>query len=103
MGIDVIQSTIKIIIQVIVFLINLFLIPIDALISTFLPNVNNILNAISAFIHLLLQSIAWGMSISGLSQQTWALIAFLALFKISFTPLMWVMKLVLKWYHTLKP
>lgn len=89
--------------SVVLGLVKLILFPIDALITAYLPNFSNVLDAISSFFNNYIGSvISWAVSLSGLSQATISLIVSYYIFKLTLPLLVYSIKLVVSWYNKLK-
>lgn len=91
------------IIKLIISLVSLILAPIDLLIQNALPDLSNALTAVGNFFNLIGQSIGWGISALGLSNETLSLIVLYFTFKLTAPMLFYMIKLALKWYDKLKP
>lgn len=87
----------------IIGLVSLILAPIDALITSALPDLSNALTAIGQFLNLIAQGIGWGVSATGLSNEALSLIALYFAFKLTAPMLFYMIKLALSWYNRLKP
>lgn len=83
--------------------IKIFLIPIDTVISTFLPDLSEGLNAVSdLFNNYIAGGIAWAVSLTGLSRASFVLIIAYFTFKLTVPVLFYLIKLVIHWYDRLK-
>lgn len=83
--------------------IKIFLIPIDTVISTFLPDLSEALNAVSdLFNNYIAGGIAWAVSLTGLSRASFVLIIAYFTFKLTVPVLFYLIKLVIHWYDRLK-
>lgn len=91
------------IMNLIVSLVSLILLPIDALITSALPNLSNALNSVSSFLNIALQSIGWVISLTGLSSNVISLIVIYYGFVLTAPLLFYMIKLALQWYDKLKP
>lgn len=91
------------IIKLIVSLVSLILYPIDALIQSALPDLSNALTAVGNFFNLISDVIGWVVSVTGLSNETLALIVMYFTFKLTAPMLFYMIKLALSWYNKLKP
>lgn len=91
------------VIGLIVSLVSVILSPIDALITSALPDLSNALTAIGAFFNLIGNGIGWAISVTGLSSNTISLIVMYYVFKLTAPMLFYMIKLALSWYNKLKP
>lgn len=91
------------IMNLIISLVSLILLPIDALITSALPDLSNALNSISQFLNVALQSIGWVISLTGLSSNVISLIVIYYGFSLTAPLLFYMIKLALQWYDKLKP
>lgn len=98
-----IKAIISGIMSLIISLVQVLLAPIDAVISSALPSLNNALIGIGNFLNMCSQSIGWGISLTGLSQDTISLIILYFTFKLTVPLLISAIKSAIKWYQALKP
>lgn len=91
------------IIKLIVSLVELILYPIDALITSSLPDLANALTAIGDFFGLISNVVGWVVSLTGLSNETISLIVMYFTFKLTAPLLFYMIKLAISWYDKLKP
>lgn len=91
------------IINIILFLVNLILLPIDALISTLLPDLSNALTSVAVMFDYALSYIGFAIDMTGLSDLAIGLIVSYWVFKLSAPLLVSTIKTALNWYRTLKP
>lgn len=89
--------------SLIISLVNVLLAPIDALISSALPDLSNALDSISSFFQFINTVIGYAIDASGLSDISIGLIVSYYVFVIGGTFSISVVKLALKWYEKLKP
>ncbi len=89
--------------NLVINLVNIILTPIDALISTFLPDISSALVAIGNFLELCLQYISWAISLTGLSSNTLNLIVAYFTFKLTVPFMISTVKSALKWYKAIVP
>lgn len=87
----------------IISVVNALMLPIDLLIQTFIPDLNNALTSIGNFLAVVGQSLGWGLSVLGLSSETWSLIVLFFVFKLTAPLVFYSIKLALAWYDKLKP
>lgn len=91
------------IMKLIISLVSLILAPIDLLIESLLPDLSNALTSVGEFFNLVGQSIGWGISTLGLSNETLSLIVLYFTFKLTAPIAFYMIKLAIKWYDKLKP
>lgn len=89
-------------ISLIINLVGLLLLPIDNLILNVLPDLSNAFTAVGAFFNYIATSIAWCVSLTGLSSQTLSLIVAYYTFKLTAPMFFYVLKLALSWYNKIK-
>lgn len=97
-----IKAIIKGIFKLILSLVNLILIPIDNLITQYLPSVSDALDKVSSFFTWVTNLIPWGISWFGLSSTTITLFVAYTTFEITVPLLVHTIKLAIKWYNSLK-
>lgn len=98
-----INALLKGIMKLIMTLVNVLLLPIDALISTVLPDLSNALDSVASFLNMCTQSIGWVISLVGLSPNVISLIVLYFGFSLTAPMLFYLIKLALAWYDKLKP
>lgn len=91
------------IIKLIVNLVTVILSPIDALITSALPDLAKALDAVGQFFNLISNVIGWGVSTLGLSNEALSLIVMYFTFKLTSPLLFYMIKLAISWYNKLKP
>ena len=91
------------IIKLIVSLVEIIMYPIDALITSALPDLANALTAIGDFFGLISNVVGWVVSLTGLSNETISLIVMYFTFKLTAPLLFYMIKLAVSWYDKLKP
>lgn len=91
------------IINIILFLVNLILVPIDGLISTFLPDLSTALTSVAVMFDYALSYIGFAIDMTGISDFAIALIVAYWTFKLSAPLAVYLIKTALNWYRTLKP
>lgn len=90
-------------VNIVMGLIKIFLVPIDTIISNFLPDLSHALNGVSTLFNTYIAgSIAWVVSLTGLSQSTISLIIAYYTFKLTAPIFFYLIKLVFSWYNKLK-
>ena len=78
------------------------LIPIDLLIETFLPDINNLLISISNVFDLISNTINWVTNLVGLSPEFVSILSLYFVFTLTLPLQLYVIKLAIKWYNALK-
>lgn len=91
------------IINLIISLVNVILLPFDALIESALPDLSNAFTSIGQFLNIATSSIGWCISLTGLSTTALSLIISYYGFKLTAPLLFYMIKLALSWYNRLKP
>ncbi len=89
--------------KLIIGLVSIILTPIDALITSVLPGLDNALTAVASFFTYIGSSIGWVISLTGLSSETLSLIVLYFTFKLTAPMLFYMIKLAISWYNKLKP
>lgn len=89
--------------KLIIGLVSIILTPIDSLITSALPSLDNALTAVASFFTYIGSSIGWVISLTGLSSETLSLIVLYFTFKLTAPMLFYMIKLALSWYNKLKP
>lgn len=97
-----IKAIIKGIFNLVIGLVDVLLAPIDALISQFLPGLNDVLNAIGSFFSYILSFIPW--LCSWLHLPSWLITFVIAyyVFKLTVPLAIHTVKLAISWYDKLK-
>lgn len=91
------------IINLIISLVNVILLPFDALIESALPDLSNAFTSIGQFLNIATSSIGWCISLTGISTTALGLIIAYYGFKLTAPLLFYMIKLALSWYNRLKP
>lgn len=89
--------------KLIIGLVSIILTPIDALITSALPSLDNALTGVASFFTYIGSSIGWVISLTGLSPEALSLIVLYFTFKLTAPMLFYMIKLALSWYNKLKP
>lgn len=97
-----IKALINGIFKLILTLVNLILLPIDSLISNYLPSVSDALNVVSGFFNWVASLLPWGISWFGFSSTTISLFVGYITFELTVPLLTHAIKLAIKWYNALK-
>lgn len=90
------------IINIIMFLVDIVLSPIDLLIQTLLPDVSGALSAVGAMFQYALTYIGYLVDMTCLSSECISLIILYFTFKLTAPLLFSTIKVALKWYNSLK-
>lgn len=98
-----IQKLLTGIFKLVINLVTLLLSPIDSLITSALPDVSPALNAFNSLIDYVINFIAYCVDLTGLSSTAINLIIIYFSFTLLSRPVVYIIKLALKWYDTLKP
>lgn len=91
------------IISLIITLVNTLLAPIDSLISTALPGLDDAFTLIGNLLSLLTDTIPWVMSWLGLNQIIRGLVVAYFTFILTIPIVVHTIKLAIRWYDKLKP
>lgn len=97
-----IKAIITGVMNLIISLVSVLLVPIDALISSFLPDLSIALTGIGNFLNLCGTYIGWVIDFTGISAETISLIVVYYVFKLTVPLLVSTVKLAIKWYNALK-
>lgn len=98
-----INAILKGIMSMVVGLVTVLLAPIDAIITQFLPDLSNALNAVNSLFTLASNYIGFCVSMLGLSNETLSLIVLYFTFKLTVPLLISTVKSAIKWYDKIKP
>lgn len=98
-----IKAIISGIFKLIIGLVNLLLLPIDTLISKFLPSLADGLDKVSAFFNWAAGLIPWGISWFGFDDTVIALFVAYTTFELTVPLMVHTTKLAISWYNKLKP
>ena len=89
--------------KLVIALVNMLLAPIDLMITNTLPDVSSAFDAFNALVDYVISCIGYAVDASGLSSTAINLIIIYFTFILLSRPVVYVIKLALKWYDTLKP
>ena len=98
-----INSILSGIINLIISLVNVILLPFDAIIHAALPDLSNAFTSIGQFLNIATSGIGWVISLSGISSTALSLIVAYFGFKLTAPLAFYMIKLALSWYNRLKP
>lgn len=90
------------IIKLIMSLVSVLMVPIDNLIATFLPSLDNAFTAFGNLLNLIGSVIGWVVSLTGLSSESISLIIAYYTFKLTFPLAVHTIKSAIQWYKALK-
>lgn len=100
---EIITFIFNVIVGTVFLLLKLILAPIDYIISQAFPALSNGLTAVGGFLTIVAQGLGWAISASGIPYFAIALLASYFIFKLTVPINLWLIKLALSWYRTLKP
>lgn len=98
-----IKAIISGIFNLIIGLVSIILSPIDLLIATALPDLSTAFTSFGNLLHLIGNSVGWGVSLLGISQVALNIITMYYIFVLTYPMAIWMMKLAIQWYDKLKP
>lgn len=98
-----INAILKGIFKLVISLVNLLLTPIDALITSALPNLASGIAAVSSFLTLCTQSIGWVLSVFAIPPGALSLLVLYYAFKLTLPLVVYTVKLAIRWYDKIKP
>jgi len=79
------------------------LLPITAAIDLFLPEISTYTEYITDFFDIVMTYIGFVLSLVGINATIIAMVVGYWTFKLTVPAIAWLIKLVLKWWHTIKP
>lgn len=88
--------------NIVLFLVNLILAPIDALLSAAVPDTANALQSVANMFQLATSYLGFVVDMTGLSAQAIALIVMYFTFKLTYPLVVYTIKLAVKWYNSMK-
>lgn len=97
-----IKAIISGIMKLLISLVSIITVPIDALITTVLPDLANALNAISGMFNIIGQALGWVISLTGISPTALSIIVIYYTFALTAPLLLHAIKQAVKWYNALK-
>ena len=97
-----IAAIVSAIFQVISYIIQIVLYPIDALITNALPSLASGIAAVSSFLSICTRHIGWVLSAIGLSSECISFIVLYFTFKLTFPITVYTIKLAIRWYNKIK-
>lgn len=90
------------VLSIIIYLVNILLVPIDTIISLYIPSLHEAFNLLNNFIDLLIEYIGFVISYTGLTFTTISYIIIIYTFIYTVPLLVHGIKLSIKWYKALK-
>lgn len=99
---SLVTGFLQLILDFVLFIVNLILSPLDFLISNFLPDLSNGLSYISSAFSSSLTYVGWIIDSSGLQQVTIILLVDYLIFKLTIPLQAYMVKLAVSWYNHLK-
>jgi uncharacterized membrane protein len=78
------------------------MLPLDVLISVLLPSTTSAFQSIASLFSLIGDSIAWALSLTGLSNSIILLIIAYYTFKLTVPIQVWLVKMAVQWWNALK-
>lgn len=97
-----IGALLKGIMDIVIGLVNIVLSPIDALMTSLLPDVANLFGYISGYFNLALQVLGFVLDTLLIPDEVLAFIALYYVFKLTVPYTIYTMKFVIAWYNNLK-
>lgn len=88
--------------KILTYLISLFLTPINLLITNFLPGLDSALSSLSSFFTYCFQYVGWILDSCFISSETVSLLIAIWVFKLTAPLLVYLIKLIVRWYNKLK-
>lgn len=98
-----INLSLNIILNILTTIVNIIMLPLDLIIISFLPDVSNSFDKISDLLDLILNGLAFAVSLSGLSNYAISLVILYIIFRLTVPFAVYGIKLLLKWYNYIKP
>lgn len=99
---NMLNGLLQLILDFVIFVVNLILIPFDSLIESFFPDLSSALSSISSAFAVSLQYIGWIIDSVGLESITVILIVDYFIFKLTIPLQAYVVKIAVSWYNHLK-
>lgn len=99
----ILTGVFNIIIGLVLLLVKIVLMPIDYLITQYLPALNDAFTAVATYITTIFTNIGWVLSITGIPAFAIGLIVAYWVFKLTLPINIWAIKLAINWYQHLKP
>lgn len=97
-----IQSLIKGIFDLVIFLVNVLLTPIDLVISSLLPDFSGFAVVLGQFFTYILQFIGYILDMLFIPRDVISLVCAYLIFKVTVSLFVYPVKLAIKWYNSLK-
>lgn len=100
---DILTTFLNIIIAIVLFLLKLVLAPIDFLLQAIVPGLSGALTSVGDYFYLATTYIGWILDSTGIPYIGFGLIAAYYTFKLTLPLNLFLIKLAISWYKTLKP
>jgi len=98
----VISSIFNLLLGVVYSVVAIVLVPIDAIVDTFLPQIDDYATALEGFLDSITSYLGWAIDASGIPYPIMILVAVFLVFKLSAPLQVYVIKNGLQWYRALK-
>jgi len=93
----------NIIIGLVLLLVKIVLIPIDFLITQYIPSLATAFTAVGTYLTAIFTNMGWVLSITGIPAFAIGLVVAYWVFKLTLPVNVWAIKLAISWYQHLKP
>ncbi len=97
-----IKALINGLMSLVMSLVTVLTVPIDAIISTALPDLSNALSSFASMLELIADVMGWVISLTGISSTALSLIVTYYVFKLTVPIMFSAIKSALAWYNSLK-
>lgn len=98
----IINNIFNFILGFIISFIKLILLPIDAIIVTYLPDVDNLILNVSNFFNIAFSSVGWVLDLLAITPEMIQTLIIYYSFILVAPYLIWLIKVVVKWFSALK-
>ena len=99
---NLVNGFLQMILDFVIYIVNLILLPIDAIISSMIPNFVDLAGYINSALNVASQYIGYCLDSLGMYSSTVYLLVGALSLKIAVPLSIWVMKLAIRWYNALK-
>lgn len=100
---DFINGFLKMILDFVIYIVNLILIPIDAIIDTLFPDISSAFSYIASALNVGFQYVGYFFDMLGLESFTILFLTEYVIFRLTLPLQLWVIKLAVNVYNKLKP
>lgn len=100
---SIVTSLFTIVFKAVLTVLTFIFVPLDALVSTYLPVLDNMLTTVSNYLSYIFTYMGWVISLSGISSTAIAIVISYYIFVLTVPVPIWLIKLGIDWYHHLKP